>query len=146
MEIEFNDANEVDTRGTGWFVGYGEWARNADGPALRYLPQDMCSRGLCMKWMFHCKGDRLGEGKPVSEGRTLSIMVSEGGRFRLQFSRSPDFPPDDLVEHVMHRQGQFCVWGAGLHHRWFVDEACTILSVRWTPQQHTEENAAPANT
>ncbi|SNS82942.1 hypothetical protein SAMN06265795_10787 [Noviherbaspirillum humi] len=132
LDIEFGDANLVDTNGTGWFVGFGDWLRSP-GAALRHMPAEAAVRGLCMKWGIHRRGDTLGTGKPVSAGRTLSMLVSEHGRFRLQFSPDPAFPPGETVEHALSRHGQFCAWGAGIHHRWFVDEDCIILTLRWTP-------------
>ena len=135
MDLEFNDAAMVDTQGTGWFLGYSEWVRDKNiSSALRYMPQNLRSRGLCMKWMIHRKGDHLGGDKPLSEGRTLSIMVSESGRFRIQFARQPNFPEHHVVEHVLRKPGHFSVWGAGIYHRWFVDEDCTILTLRWIPE------------
>jgi hypothetical protein len=134
VDIEFNDVSGIDTNGTGWVLGFGEWLNTGDaGQALRYMPRDARSHSLCMKWMHHRKGDPLGTGKPVSEGRTMSILVSEAGRFRVQFSDDPHFSEDTLVEHVLQRHGQFSAWGAGLYHRWFVDEDCTILTLRWIP-------------
>lgn len=133
MDIEFNDANTLDTQGTGWFLGFSDWATAA--PGLRFMPKDMRSHTMCMKWMAHRQGDVLGSGKPISEGRTLSIMVSESGRFRVQFSTQPDFPEGDTVEHLLQRHGQFSAWGAGVYHRWFVDEDCTILTLRWVPEE-----------
>jgi hypothetical protein len=106
------------------------------------MPKDLRAHTLTMKWMFHPKGDLLGAMKPKSEGRTISIMVSERGRFRLQFSGHAHFPGADLVEHVLDRHGQFCAWGADIHHRWFVDEDCTILTLRWIPD--TSANTRPA--
>jgi hypothetical protein len=135
LDIEFNDANMLDTQGSGWFVGFSDWLCGSvpGEPALRHMPQDAQAHGLCMKWMTHRKGDPRGLDKPCSEGRTLSILVSEQGRFRLQFSPDPQFPPHDTVEHVLQRHGQFSVWGAGIYHRWFVDEDCTLLTLRWIP-------------
>jgi hypothetical protein len=137
LDIEFNDASTLDTHGTGWFLGYSDWTRpKAHGqPELRYMPKDLRSHTLAMKWMFHPQGDLLGTDKPKSEGRTLSIMVSESGRFRLQFSSHAHFPAGDVVEHVLSRHGQFSAWGADIYHRWFVDEDCTILTLRWIPGQ-----------
>jgi hypothetical protein len=134
MDIEFNDAGLLDTQGSGWFIGYGDWVREAS-PLLRYMPQQGRAQTLCMKWMPHRKGDPHGLDKPRSEGRTISILVSEQGRFRLQFSMRPDFPADATVEHVLEKHGQFSVWGEGIHHRWFVEEDCTLLTLRWIPER-----------
>ncbi|TFW09641.1 hypothetical protein E4K72_05010 [Oxalobacteraceae bacterium OM1] len=133
MDIEFGDAAQLDTRGTGWFVGYSDWVRDAS-PTLRYMPHRTRAQTLCMKWMQHETGDPNGTGKPRSEGRTMSILVSERGRFRLQFSRHEHFPPGDTVEHVLERHGHFCAWGEGIFHRWYADEACTLLTLRWIPE------------
>jgi hypothetical protein len=137
VDIEFNDAGLLDTQGTGWFLGYSDWVKpSATGmTALRHMPKDLRSHTLCMKWMHHRKGDPLGTDKPRSEGRAMSIMVSAHGHFRLQFSEDPQFPPAATVEHVMRGHGQFSVWGAGIYHRWYVDEDCTILTLRWTPEE-----------
>ena len=135
MEIEVGNAGAVDTGGTGWFIGFGDWTLSDDpGPVnLRFLPPDALARGLQVKWMTHPAHDPRGTGKPCSEGRTISLLVSEGGRFRLEFSPEPSFSPGGLVRHTLDRHGDFVIWGPGLHHRWFVDETCTILTIRWTP-------------
>ena len=135
MDIEFGDANAVDTQGTGWFVGFGPWTRVAGegGRSLRHIPEDRPSTGVCMKWMRHPAGDPRGAGKPVSVGRTVSILVSEGGRFRLELSEAADFPEAATERVTLERAGQFCAWGPGLHHRYAVDRDCTILTLRWVP-------------
>jgi hypothetical protein len=137
MEIEVGNAGAVDNGGTGWFIGFGDWTRSADpGPVnLRFLPQDALARAVQVKWMAHPAHDPRGTGKPCSEGRTISLLVSEGGRFRLEFSPYPSFYPSSLVRHTLCQHGDFVIWGAGVHHRWFVDEACTILTIRWTPAE-----------
>jgi hypothetical protein len=138
MDVEFRNAYDIDTQGTGWIVGHGSWlesgASRASGSRLRHMPQQWCSRSMCLKWMHHPTGDPRGIDKPKSEGRTMSIMVSETGRFRLQFSSDPLFAPGEVVEHVFDRHGQCSIWGEGLYHRWFVDEECTILTLRWIPE------------
>lgn len=136
MDIEFGHLGSLDTRGTGWFLGYSEWVRDVagGGSPLRYMPRELRSHTLTMKWMEHVAGDPGGVGKPVSEGRTISILVGMPGRFRLQFSRHADFPRHDTVEHVLEKTGHFSVWGEGIHHRYAVDADCTILTLRWIPE------------
>jgi len=136
MDIEFNNAASLDTNNTGWFVGFSEWAKAGipDHADLRHMGQEVRSHTLCIKWKFHPAGDLLGAAKPPSEGRSLSILVSEQGRFRLQFSENGNFPQMRTIEHVLQKHGDFVVWGENLHHRWFVDEACTILTLRWVPE------------
>lgn len=133
MDIEFNNAGSVNTNGTGWFVGFSEWANPANAADLRYIPAETRSHHLSIKWMEHPAHDPRGVGKPLSEGRTISLLVSEQGRFRIQFSEHPDFPAGQGVEHVLEQQGDFVIWGENLYHRWVVDQTATILTVRWIP-------------
>jgi hypothetical protein len=86
-----------------------------------------------VKWMFHPSGDDRGVAKPPSQGRTLSMLVSEKGVFRVQFSEDPEFPTGLTTEFRLGRHGDFALWGERLHHRWFVDADCTILTFRWIP-------------
>lgn len=136
MDIESGHLGSLGTQGTGWFLGYGDWVGESAGRGsrLRHMPRELRSHTLCMKWMDHAAGDPRGVGKPLSEGRTLSILVGMPGRFRLQFSRHPDFPPHRTVEHVLERTGDFSIWGEGIHHRYAVDADCTILTLRWIPE------------
>jgi hypothetical protein len=133
MDLESGNAGRLDTNGTGWFIGFSDWARSteAGAPNLRFMPKDALSRTLHMKWMQHPKGDPRGVAKPPSEGRTISILVSETGRFRLEFATDAGF--SDVARHTLEQHGDFVIWGERLHHRWFVDEEATILTLRWTP-------------
>jgi hypothetical protein len=106
MEIEFGNASEVDTRGTGWFVGCGAWTRNG-GLDLHHIPEEARSRGVCLKWIDHHAGDPNGVGKPPSVGRKVSILVSDSGRFRVEFSDDPAFPEGRTVAHTLTRRGDF---------------------------------------
>lgn len=125
MEIESGNAGDVDTKGTGWFIGFGPWTSG-----LRHLPPDQAVRGLCVKWANHPAGDPRGTNKPVSVGRTISVLVG-GGPFRVEFSTSPDFLAVATDVRVLHRVGDFAMWGAGLHHRWFADAESVVMTVRW---------------
>jgi hypothetical protein len=135
MDIEFNNVGQLDTCDSGWFIGFSEWtkAKLAGVPELRYLPREQRVHTLCMKWMRHRAQDPRGQTKPPSTGRTISLLVSESGRFRLEFSARADFPADGTVRHALQHHGDFVVWGENLYHRWFVDQDCTILTLRWTP-------------
>lgn len=141
MDIEFDNVANLDTSGTGWFIGFSDWARArlAGVADLRYMPADRRSHSLCMKWMTHPAHDPRGVAKPPSQGRTISILVSEGGCFRLDFSASADFRQPDVLRYRLRRHGDFVIWGEGLHHRWYVDEACTILTLRWIPDGAVDE-------
>ena len=136
MDVEFGNARELLTNDTGWFVGFSDWAKTgaAERSELRFMPAPQHVHTLCVKWMFHPVGDDRGVAKPPSEGRTLSILVSERGLFRIQFSEQFDFPTAGTTEFRLERHGDFVVWGERLHHRWFVDDDCTILTIRWIPE------------
>jgi hypothetical protein len=130
QNVEFGNAGDVDTNGTGWFVGFSDWARSP--PAnLRHVPEDALAKGLCVKWFSHKPGDPNGEAKPVSEGRTMSMLVSPGSEFRIEFCRQPDFVAGETLAHTLRRHGDFVIWGAGVFHRAFGVEAACVLTVRW---------------
>lgn len=136
MDIEFNNVGSLDTGGSGWFVGFSEWARSklAGTADLRYMPELERCHTLCMKWMRHPAHDPRGAAKPPSAGRTLSLLVSKSGRFRLEFSAQEDFSQGEVVRHTLRRHGDFVIWGENVYHRWFVEQECTILTLRWTPE------------
>lgn len=131
MNVEFGNAGDVDTQGTGWFVGFSEWSKS-QGSSLRHVPSDALATGLCVKWFAHDVGDPQGAPKPLSIGRTMSILVGQMGGFKLEFSRSAAFPPSDTLTHVLRRPGDFVVWGEGLFHRAFGLQPSCILTIRWT--------------
>jgi hypothetical protein len=140
MDIEFNNAAELDTNGTGWFIGFSEWAkaRVSGMTDLRYLPQNQRSHTLCVKWMRHPAQDPRGGAKPISVGRSLSLLVSETGRFRVEFSQDSKFPASAIVRHTLTKHGDFVAWGENLYHRWFAIEDSTILTLRWIPEAGAE--------
>jgi hypothetical protein len=51
----------------------------------------------------------------------------------MEFSEHEDFPASHTVTHVLEKHGDFVIWSAEVHHRWFADEASSILTVRWAP-------------
>jgi hypothetical protein len=134
VDVEFGNVGAIDTNGTGWVVAYSDWARSGDTD-LRYMNKHALSHTLAVKWYNHKKGDPKGTGKPLSEGRSISFLVSEKGRFRIDFSEVKDFPEGRTETHVLERHGDFVIWGEGVYHRWFADEDSSILTVRWVPVQ-----------
>ena len=133
--IEFGNAGRLDTNGTGWFIGFSDWTRSAGTVDLRFVPPDAHLKGLCVKWFFHAAGDPNGQPKPVSEGRTMSILVGAPSEFRLEFSRDADFEPaQERRVHTLREPGDFVVWGEGIHHRAFGIQPACILTIRWQPQ------------
>jgi hypothetical protein len=130
--VESGNAGAVETCGTGWFVGFSEWSKQGTG--LRHIAHDVPSTELCVKWFVHQPGDPNGQGKPLSAGRTLSILAGSPGDFRIEFSLDPGFTPGTTLLHDLRSPGDFVIWGEGLYHRWACVESSCILTVRWTPQ------------
>lgn len=133
MQIEFGNAADVPTNGTGWFIGFSDWTKS-DLSNLRHMPADLASTGLCVKWFLHEAGDPNGEPKPVSEGRTMSMLVGEPSEFRIDFSFSHAFEPGRTTTFVLRRPGDFAAWGHGIHHRAFGLRKACILTMRWVPE------------
>ena len=130
MQIDSGNVHDLDTQGTGWFIGFSPWtARSVDG--LRHVPEDEPVAGLCVKWFQHEPGHESGP-KPVSSGRTMSILVTDGAHFELDFCEHPDFGAGVRTV-VFRREGDFAVWGEGLYHRWRCITRVTIATVRWAP-------------
>ena len=132
--VEFGNAGEVDTRGTGWFVGFSDWTQGGTS-GLRHVPADETSTGLCVKWFSHPAGNPDGESKPLSDGRTMSVLVSPASEFRIEFSFAADFAPEATLVHTLRRHGDFVIWGPGLFHRAFGVQPASILTVRWSPSK-----------
>ena len=130
MDVLVGSARDADTKGTGWFIGFSDWTRVA-GSDLLHVPQDLPLSGLCVKWLDHPTGHDSGCDKPRSEGRTVSILVSEGSRFRIDFCESADFRSSALQTVLLERHGDFAAWGAGLFHRWHCEAGSTALTLRW---------------
>ncbi|SDJ51780.1 hypothetical protein [Variovorax sp. OV700] len=115
LDVEFGNAGDLDTSGTGWFVGFSDWAKKP--PAhLRHVPVGELAAGLCVKWFSHPAGNPNGEPKPLSDGRTMSILVSPASEFRIEFSATADFASQDILAHTLRRHGDFVIWGSGVFH------------------------------
>ncbi|GAW66036.1 signal peptidase i [Geoanaerobacter pelophilus] len=132
MKIETGNAHDAETKGTGWFVGFSDWTRK-EGSALLHVPKGDALTALCVKWYDHPSGDDSGNLKPVSEGRSLSILVSEDSAFRIEFSPTPDFLSGEVQTVLLERHGDFAAWGEGLYHRWHCLSRATVLTIRWNP-------------
>lgn len=128
MKIVVGNAGEAETAGTGWFLGFGDWTTD-----LLHVPKGEALSGLCVKWYDHPDGDDSGDSKPVSEGRSISILVSDRSAFRIEFSESPDFPPDATQCVLLQQRGDYAAWGEGLWHRWHCLSRSTVLTIRWLP-------------
>ena len=55
LGVEFGNAGDMDTNGTGWFVGFSEWTRHPPSH-LRHVPATELAAGLCVKWFSHPAG------------------------------------------------------------------------------------------
>src|SRR5689334_10038389 len=132
-QVEFGNAHQVDTQGTGWFIGFSDWTRSG-GPDLRHMPADVSSTGLCVKWFMHAAGDPDGQDKPLSTGRTISMLTGPASEFRIAFCATPDFIHAATLVHTLREPGDFVIWGAGLYHRAYGLKPSCILTIRWEPQ------------
>lgn len=140
MHLEFGNANDLNTDGTGWIVGYSDWAKSPSN--LRFMPAGLSATGLCVKWFVHEPGHPNGESKPLSEGRTISILVGEPGEFRLEFAPSPAFGARETRTQVLRQPGDYAAWGANIHHRAFCLQRSCILTLRWVPVAETGDRMA----
>lgn len=133
LPIEVGNAGALDTSDSGWIIGYSPWC--ASGPHnLRLNPPGQTARGPFLKWYAHPAGHPNGEAKPVSVGRTVALLVGPGGRFRLDFSATPDFAEGHTITHTLQQIGDYVAWGEGVYHRSFGLAPSTILTLRWEPQ------------
>lgn len=132
MNLITGNAYDSDTNGTGWFLGYSLWTRLVHSDLL-HVPKEQLLSGLCVKWYDHQSGHDSGNSKPVSEGRTISILVSQDSVFRVEFCETPDFEPTRVKSVVLQRHGDFVIWGEDLFHRWHCLTRSTILTLRWNP-------------
>lgn len=115
---------------TNWVVG--------DHPAipaesLRFLRHRGHPEGaqgvedLALKWFVHSPADPLewGEDKPISTGRTLSLLAGAGA-FELWFCRG-----DQEARVLLEEPGDFALWGAGMAHRWRALQPSLVITLRW---------------
>jgi hypothetical protein len=84
--------------------------------------------GLALKWFAHAPEDppEWGQGKPISSGRTLSLLAGAGA-FELWFRRG-----GQEAGVVLDEPGDFALWGAGLEHGWRVLRASLVVTLRWS--------------
>ncbi len=128
IDVEFGNAGEAHTEGTGWFIGFSQWTAG-----LRHMPAQAQANGLCVKWFEHPPGHPNGEPKPLSEGRTISILVGPDSAFRIDCSLDAQFAPQSTVTHTLRKAGDYALWGPGIYHRPFGIKPATILTIRWQP-------------
>ena len=131
MEIKAGNVETINTNGTGWIVGYSS---GLESFPLRYMPQGGCAHTVGVKWMDHHTTDEPAKGrnKPVSEGRTMSILVSPKGGIQLEFCENNKFQ-EDVKQRWLEKHGDYVIWGEGICHQWSVEADSTVLTVRWVP-------------
>lgn len=133
LPVEYGNAEDIDTNETGWMIGFSDWSIE-EPHNLRHMPVGTSSNAICLKWFNHAKGDPNGQDKPLSVGRTMSMLVSERSEFRLEFSVDPRFPAEGTQAHTLKRKGDFVIWGPGIYHRAYGLKSATIMTIRWEPQ------------
>ncbi|MEO0738812.1 MAG: hypothetical protein AAFZ35_18610 [Cyanobacteria bacterium J06649_12] len=141
MDIEFGNLNDLDTNDTGWFIGFSDWTKAdpAKDVNLRFNPYGQEFSNLSAKWMHHTVGETRGLNKPISYGRTITMLMSDSGGFRIEFSSSPDFKSPDTYNYVLKKRGDFIAWGANLYHQAFVECDSTTLTIRWEPSKELSQ-------
>jgi len=126
MDLQTGNAHDADTAGTGWFIGFSAWTEG-----LLHVPREAPLHGLCVKWYEHAAGHDSGAAlKPLSEGRTKSILVNEGAHFEIDMGKIAGFAACRTV--VLQRHGDYAAWGASLYHRWRSPRRSTIATLRWS--------------
>ncbi|MFB9247607.1 signal peptidase I [Sphaerisporangium melleum] len=85
-----------------------------------------------IKWGVHPPGERRAEWATGERRTALLVLIS--GRFRVEF-------PDRTVR--LTEQGDYVVWGRGVDHSWFAEQASVVLTVRWPSIPGYAVGAAP---
>jgi len=82
---------------------------------------------LALKWFAHDPADppSWGEAKPLSVGRSLSLLAGEGA-FELRFQRGEE---ELLV--LLEHPGDYALWGSGIGHSWRVLKPSLVMTLRW---------------
>ena len=89
MELETGNAGEVDTNGTGWFIGFSDWTDAGDAN-LRHIPSEIDARVLRQVVFAPCRGSER-RAQVICEERTVAIQVGLSGSFRIEFCPSKFF-------------------------------------------------------
>ncbi|MBD2088671.1 signal peptidase I [Microcoleus sp. FACHB-1515] len=101
----------------GWFVGHFIDAHPARQTA-----------DVEVKWAAHAAGEQRSEWSTNRTATTLSILIH--GRFRLYFL-DPEGLPGRTREILLTQAGDYVLWLPGVPHSWRVEEAATVLTVRF---------------
>ena len=82
---------------------------------------------MALKWFAHHPDDppEWGETKPLSTGRTLSLLAGEGA-FELCLCRG-----GETLRVLLEEPGDFAIWGPGLSHSWRVRRPSLVVTLRW---------------
>jgi hypothetical protein len=73
-----------------------------------------------VKWGIHPAGDDR-EAWQTGEQRTTALLLVKG-RFRIELSTG---------SFVLEREGDYAVWGPGIHHSWYAEADSVVITVRW---------------
>jgi hypothetical protein len=88
------------------FVSFAVWQNLIAAPS-----PCTSSQGLCVKWHEHPTGHESGDGIPLSEGRTISILLNPDVQFQIEFSPTADFRHDEFALVGLVNPGDFVAWG-----------------------------------
>jgi len=125
--VACGNAWQPDANPGGWIVGWSECLRPIP---LLWMPDDQLAGGVCIKWFQHLAGDPNGKNKPISAGRSISILTSTDSELLLRFWRPGD---DDRLTVRLTEPGDFAAWADGLVHEWEVPKDSTVITIRWRP-------------
>lgn len=78
------------------------------------------SSAVEVKWGEHPPGDRRVEWVTGEQRTAFLVLIS--GCFHVEFN-------DRTVR--LSRRGDYVMWGPGVDHSWYAEEASTVLTVRW---------------
>ncbi len=78
------------------------------------------SEDVEIKWGVHAPGDSRAQW--VSGEKRTALLVLISGRFRVEL-------PGRSV--LLAEQGDYVLWGEGVDHSWYAEEASVVLTVRW---------------
>jgi hypothetical protein len=101
----------------GWLVG--DFVPRELG--LRWTP------AVEVKWGVHASGETRADWGVSAAATSLSVLVR--GAIRLVF--------DDGHEALLQNPGDYALWGAGVAHRWRIEQDDTVVfTVRWPADRY----------
>ncbi len=102
------EADGADHRGwiVGHFLGENDGIRSTNDVEI--------------KWGIHPAGEQRDAWQETEHRTTVVLLIS--GRFRINLS---------LDSFLLHRPGDYAVWGPGIGHSWSAEQDSIVLTIRW---------------